>query len=164
LDSRRVQYNTTDTRVSIQLLGEFREYCMNKQYVPNSVRAGGCAVGVVDLDDEIGNWCRTVRAGRVIHRCGSAEKHFRAPLELIEREDDPLPPSVPVDVRRGWRVELAWRAIPAVRVRLLVSWHYIRNRSLREAARKAKVDPRRASFELSEAREALYRWLSRRVG
>jgi uncharacterized membrane-anchored protein len=115
----------------------------------------------VNLDDEIENWRRVVRTGRVCHRCGSLEGQYRKTGLEVLLDGEPLPPpSAPLNVLRGWQVELAWRSLPAVSTRLLVSWHYIRNRSIQEAARKARVEQRKAWEELNHARMELARRLS----
>jgi len=117
-----------------------------------------------ELDEMIDQWVRTVRSGRVIHCCGSAEGQYRPRLGEIEIDDpqiaEPIPRRIhaPLSVRIGWKMEAAWRSIPMARTRLLLSWYYVRNRSLPEAARRAKVERQKAERELREGRAFL--WLS----
>lgn len=115
----------------------------------------------MNLDDLIHQWVRTVRAGRVRHACGSAEKHFRPILGDIDLLDE-LPPepdrAIPIDARTGWLVEHAWRNIDRLPLRLLLSWHYIRNRSLPESCLKAKLGRSNAGVQqkhLAIARQEL---------
>ena len=113
------------------------------------------------LDEMIRQWIRTVRSGRVRHACGSAEKHYRpasGDLDLLD-EQMPNPDShVPIDVRTGWAVELAWRHIDRLPLRVLLSWHYIRNKALGEACLKAKLGRSNAGVQqkhLAIARKSL---------
>lgn len=107
----------------------------------------------VDLDDALDHWRRAVRVGVVIHRARSAEGQYRPAIGEIEIDDTEPPDSrPPVDHRLGWAVESAWRSIESWRTRTLLSYHYVRNRELREACRKAKIDSRRAAEELHKGR------------
>jgi hypothetical protein len=106
----------------------------------------------IDLDAELENWARLVRVGRVAHYCGSAEKYFRAPAAENLETNEPARAPIPMNVRAGWACEFAWRKLPSINVRLLVSWHYVRNRAIDEAARRAKVPRHRAGFVLEQAR------------
>lgn len=110
---------------------------------------------MVDLDDELENWARLVRVGRITHFCGSAEKYYRAPaaenLETNERTDN----AVPLRVRDGWAVEFAWRQLPTLQVRLLVSMVYVRNRHPAEAARRLRLQRHKADQMLSQARHEM---------
>ena len=102
------------------------------------------------MDDFIQQWVRTVRAGRVRHACGSAEKHYRPTLGEVDLLDELLPDpdkAIPIDVRTGWMVELAWRRIDRFQLRALLAWHYIRNRSLAEACLKARLGRSNAAVQ-----------------
>lgn len=115
---------------------------------------------MIDLDSEIENWARLVRVGRIRHNCGSVEGGFRAPAaENLLTNETSDPPRPPLRVLDGWMVERAWRSLPEFRVRMLVAVHYIRNRALHEAARKAKVPHHQAEFLLNQARLAMKRRL-----
>lgn len=108
------------------------------------------------VDEIIDAWVRTVRSGRVKHHCGSAEHMFRAAELDILNELQPYPElAVPVNVRLGWACELAWRQLHPVNLRLLLSHHYIKNRSLAEAARRAKIPRHKAEFLLQRARQEI---------
>ena len=108
------------------------------------------------MDAEIENWVRLVRQGRVIHQCGSAEKYYRAPAaENLETNEPAEPPRPPLRVRDGWAVEFAWRQLPTLQVRLLVSWVYVRNRHPAEAARRLRIPRHKADHLLSQARHEM---------
>ena len=115
---------------------------------------------IVDLDEALEHWRRAVRVGMVIHRARSAEGQYRPTLGEIEIDDTEPPDSrPPIDHRLGWATESAWRSIGSWRSRMLWSFHYVRNRPIEEACRKAKIDSRRKEEELAKAR-----WLmSRRL-
>jgi hypothetical protein len=114
----------------------------------------------VNLDDEIENWRRVVRTGKVVHRCGSLEGQYRKTgLEVLLDGEAPPPASAPLDILRGWRVELAWRQLPEFRVRLLVSYHVIRNLHIIDAARKAKLTGQQARFHFERAKSDMARKL-----
>ena len=120
----------------------------------------------MNLDDLLQQWIRTVRSGRVRHLCGSAEKAYRPALgeiDLLEEAPPDPEKAMPIDVRTGWQVELAWRHIDRLPLRLLLSWHYVRNRSLAEACLKAKLGRSHAGVQqkhLTIARRALINQLT----
>src|SRR5574343_673220 len=107
---------------------------------------------LIDLDAEIQNWARLVRVGRIAHFCGSAEKYFRPPAAENLETNESTATVIRPDARRGWACEFAWRQLPSVSVRLLVSNHYVKNRTLEESARKAKIPKHKAEFLLNQAR------------
>jgi hypothetical protein len=110
---------------------------------------------LIDLDAEIDNWVRLVRTGRVAHHCGSVESKYRPPLGEIMLLEEPPRTVRTVFALRGWRVEAAWRSITPHQARMLLSWVYVRNRALAEAARRAKVPPHKAAELLAEGRHRL---------
>ena len=99
---------------------------------------------MLDLDAEIENWVRTVRAGRTRHQCGSLEGQYRPTLGEIELLDEVKVAIVPLRVKEGWLTERAWRTIDSAPHKRLLSLHYVRNIPLDVATRKARLANQRA--------------------
>ena len=115
---------------------------------------------MIEMEAELENWRRVVRSALVQHRCGSLEGQYRKTgLEVLLDGEAPPPASAPLDILRGWQVELAWRQLPEFRVRLLVSYHVIRNLHIIDAARKAKLTGQQARFHFERAKSDMARKL-----
>lgn len=110
---------------------------------------------MIDLDAEIENWVRTVRAGRTRHQCGSLEGHYRpGNIELLE---EPPQQIIPLRVLDGWATERAWRHVEPDGYKRLLSLHYVRNIPLDIAVRKARLTNQRSLWNrhLQIARQKL---------
>ena len=116
-----------------------------------------------DLDAAIDAWVRTVK-GRVVwhpNHAGSIEGQYRrTSAEWLEAGEPPPEKLPPIDYRLGWAVEYAWRKMENRRWKKLLSAHYIRNRSLEDAARIAKIHRYRAAQEMRHARHKLSQLLA----
>lgn len=110
---------------------------------------------MIDLEDALLTWRRTVRRGQIVHRAGSAEGRFRPALGEIELLDEPPFPVMPLDIRLGWTVERCWRYLPSAPHKIILSAMYVHNRSLEEAARRAKIAHRDRQEALALARHSL---------
>ena len=110
---------------------------------------------MIDLDQALDHWRRAVRVGIVIHRARSIEGQYRPALGEIEMDEEVPDTRPPLDHRLGWATESAWRSLESWKIRKLLSTHYVRNRSLADAARSAKIDSRKAADELGRGRRLL---------
>lgn len=88
------------------------------------------------IEDRLENWAFAVRVGVVRNHCASAEHRYRPP-----RDEDRRSPARIVDIADGWRVEYAWRELPA-RYRWLLKCHFVH----------------------SMARLGVIRWVTKRTG
>ena len=93
----------------------------------------------MNLDDEIENWVRTVRAGKTRHQCGSLEGNYRPSLGDVQLLEEVPQAIVPLRVLDGWRTERAWRTMDSAPHKRLLSAHYVRNIPLDSAVRKARL-------------------------
>jgi len=115
-----------------------------------------CAA-VVDLDQEIENWVRTVRVGKTRHQCGSLEGQYRPAAGNVELLEEAPKGLAPLRILDGWKVERAWRTVEPFGYKRLLSLHYVRNIPLDIAVRKARLTNQRVLWlkHLTIAREKL---------
>lgn len=114
---------------------------------------------MLDLDAELLNWRRVVRAHKVRHQCGSIEGMYRPQAENIEFEPTPPRSMPPIRILDGWRVEQVWRSLDHRQYKILLSAHYIHGRPLGVAVRKAKLEHHKSQDHLRDARHLLAQML-----